>query len=135
MSLQGTLNFGHGFDEPLHFGQNRFLTPIQIDITIIMNWRKMCIRDRDKIRCLTQQRDYARTHQKIVEIPVEKPVLYEKCEACDRTDYQNAKAKYETQKERLAGQYKAKTDVYKRQVYSIQGTSSSNHGRYGQRNL
>ena len=35
----------------------------------------------DKIRCLTQQRDYARTHQKIVEIPVEKPVLYEKCEA------------------------------------------------------
>ena len=63
----------------------------------------------DKIRCLTQQRDYARTHQKIVEIPVEKPVLYEKCEACDRTDYQNAKAKYETQKERLAGQYKAKT--------------------------
>ena len=41
----------------------------------------------DKIRCLTQQRDYARTHQKIVEIPVEKPVLYEKCEACDRTDF------------------------------------------------
>ena len=35
MSLQGTLNFGHGFDEPLHFGQNRFLTPIQIDITIL----------------------------------------------------------------------------------------------------
>lgn len=31
----------------------------------------------DKIRCLTQERDYARTHQKIVEIPVEKPVLYE----------------------------------------------------------
>ena len=42
----------------------------------------------DKIRCLTQQRDYARTHQKIVEIPVEKPVLYEKCEACNRTAYQ-----------------------------------------------
>ncbi len=35
MSLQGTLNFGHGFDEPLHFGQNRFLTPIQIDITFL----------------------------------------------------------------------------------------------------
>ena len=62
----------------------------------------------DKIRCLTQQRDYARTHQKIVEIPVEKPVLYKKCEACDRTAYQNEKAKYGTQKERLAGQYKAK---------------------------
>ena len=41
MSLQGTLNFGHGFDEPLHFGQNRFLTPIQIDITIIMNLMKI----------------------------------------------------------------------------------------------
>ncbi len=24
MSLQGTLKFGHGFDEPLYFGQNRF---------------------------------------------------------------------------------------------------------------
>ena len=29
----------------------------------------------DKICYLTQERDYARTHQKIVEIPVEKPVL------------------------------------------------------------
>ena len=63
----------------------------------------------DKICYLTQERDYARTHQKIVEIPVEKPVLYEKCEACNRTAYQNAKARYETQKEQLAGQYKAKT--------------------------
>ena len=41
MSLQGTLNFGHGSDEPLYFGQNRFLTPIQIDIKIKMNWRKL----------------------------------------------------------------------------------------------
>ena len=73
----------------------------------------------DKIRCLTQQRDYARTHQKIVEIPVEKPVLYEKCEACDRTDYQNAKAKYETQKERLAGQYKAKTVMFQTTLLGV----------------
>ena len=36
MSLQGTLNFGHGSDDPLYFGQNRFLTPIQIDIKIKM---------------------------------------------------------------------------------------------------
>ena len=35
MSLQGTLNFGHGSDDPLYFGQNRFLTPIQIDIMIL----------------------------------------------------------------------------------------------------
>ena len=73
----------------------------------------------NKIRCLTQQRDYARTHQKIVEIPVEKPVLYEKCEACDRTDYQNAKAKYETQKERLAGQYKAKTVMFQTTLFLL----------------
>ena len=73
----------------------------------------------DKIRCLTQQRDYARTHQKIVEIPVEKPVLYEKCEACDRTAYQNEKAKYETQKERLAGQYKAKTVIFQTTLFLL----------------
>lgn len=36
MSLQGTLNFGHGSDAPLYFVQNRFLTPIQIDIKIKM---------------------------------------------------------------------------------------------------
>ena len=62
---------------------------------------------------------YARTHQKIVEIPVEKPVLYEKCEACDRTAYQNAKAKYETQKERLAGQYKAKTVMFQTTLFLL----------------
>ena len=73
----------------------------------------------NKIRCLTQQRDYARTHQKIVEIPVEKPVLYEKCEACNRTAYQNAKAKYETQKERLAGQYKAKTVMFQTTLFLL----------------
>ena len=73
----------------------------------------------DKIRCLTQQRDYARTHQKIVEIPVEKPVPYEKCEACDRTAYQNEKAKYETQKERLAGQYKAKTVMFQTTLFLL----------------
>lgn len=37
MSLQGTLNFGHGSDDSLYLGQNRFLTPIQIDIKIKMN--------------------------------------------------------------------------------------------------
>ena len=72
-----------------------------------------------KICYLTQERDYARTHQKIVEIPVEKPVLYEKCEACNRTAYQNAKAKYETQKERLAGQYKAKTVMFQTTLFLL----------------
>ena len=73
----------------------------------------------DKICYLTQERDYARTHQKIVEIPVEKPVPYEKCEACDRTAYQNEKAKYETQKERLAGQYKAKTVMFQTTLFLL----------------
>ena len=41
MSLQETLNFGHGTDKTLHLGQDRFLTPIQIDITIKMNWGKL----------------------------------------------------------------------------------------------
>lgn len=65
----------------------------------------------DKICYLTQERDYARTHQKIVEIPVEKPVLYEKCEACNRTAYQNAKAKYETQKSDLQDSIKQNGNV------------------------
>ena len=73
----------------------------------------------DKICYLTQERDYARTHQKIVEIPVEKPVLYEKCEACNRTAYQNAKARYETQKEQLAGQYKAKTVMFQTTLFLL----------------
>ena len=49
----------------------------------------------DKIRCLTQQRD------------------------CDRTDYQNAKARYETQKEQLAGQYKAKTVMFQTTLFLL----------------
>ena len=58
----------------------------------------------DKIRCLTTG---LRTHQKIVEIPVEKPIFYKKCEACDRTAHQNAKA--DTKHKRATpGQYKAK---------------------------
>ena len=62
----------------------------------------------NKIRCLTQQRDYARTHQKIVEIPVEKPVLYERCQNCNRKAYQKAKAWYEHQRNGLEKQYMAK---------------------------
>ncbi len=62
----------------------------------------------DKIRCLTQQRDYARTHQKIVEIPVEKPVLYEKCESCDRTAYQNEKRDTKHKKSDLPDSIKQK---------------------------
>ena len=38
MSLQGTLNFGHGSDEPLYFVQNRFLTPIQSKRKILLRY-------------------------------------------------------------------------------------------------
>ena len=34
-----------------------------------------------------QEKCYAQTHQKMVEIPVEKKVPYEKCKKCDRTAY------------------------------------------------
>lgn len=34
---------------------------------------------RDKQRQAEQERDYALSHQKKVEIPIEKPVLYQKC--------------------------------------------------------
>ena len=33
-----------------------------------------------------QAKRYAQTHQKTVEVPVEKKVPYEKCDNCDRTD-------------------------------------------------
>lgn len=44
-----------------------------------------------------------------MEIPVEKPVLYEKCRNCDRRAYQKAKERYERQRNGLEKQYKAKT--------------------------
>ena len=40
---------------------------------------------RDKQRQAEQERDYALSHQKKVEIPVEKPVLYQKCGNCNQT--------------------------------------------------
>ena len=39
----------------------------------------------DKLRQAEQERDYALSHQKKVEIPVEKPVLYQKCGNCKQT--------------------------------------------------
>ena len=67
---------------------------------------------RDKQRQAEQERDYALSHQKKVEIPVEKPVLYQKCGNCNLTAYLKAKEKYDTQREKLAGRYKTKTAMY-----------------------
>lgn len=55
------------------------------------------------------EKEYALTHQKKVEIPVEKPVLYEKCRNCDRKAYQQAKERYEHQRNGLEKKYRAKT--------------------------
>ena len=48
---------------------------------------------RDKLRQAEQERDYAFSHQKKAEIPVEKPVLYQKCQNCNQTAYLKAKEK------------------------------------------
>lgn len=63
----------------------------------------------DKLRQAEQERDYSISHQKKVGIPVEKPVLYQKCGNCNQTAYLKAKEKYDTQREKLAGRYKTKT--------------------------
>ena len=63
----------------------------------------------DKLQQAEWEKEYALMHQKKVEIPVEKPVLYEKCRNCDRRAYQQAKERYEHQKNGLKKRYKAKT--------------------------
>lgn len=74
---------------------------------------------RDKQRQAEQERDYAISHQKKVEIPVEKPVLYQKCGNCNQTAYLKAKERYDTQREKLAGRYKAKTAMYEALMFLL----------------
>ena len=74
---------------------------------------------RDKQRQAEQERDYALSHQKKVEIPVEKPVLYQKCGNCKQTAYQKAKEKYDMQREKLAGRYKTKTAMYEALMFLL----------------
>ena len=62
----------------------------------------------DKLRQAEREKEYALTHQKKVEIPVEKPVLYERCRNCDRRASQQAKERYEYQRNGLEKKYKAK---------------------------
>ena len=63
----------------------------------------------DKLQQAEQEKEYVLTHQKKVEIPVEKPVLYERCQNCDHKAYQQAKERYEHQRNGLEKEYKAKT--------------------------
>ena len=74
---------------------------------------------RDKQRQAEQERDYALSHQKKVEIPVEKPVLYQKCGNCKQTAYLKAKEKYDMQREKLAGRYKTKTVMYEALMFLL----------------
>ena len=74
---------------------------------------------RDKQRQAEQERDYALSHQKKVEIPVEKPVLYQKCGNCKQTAYLKAKEKYYMQREKLAGRYKTKTAMYEALMFLL----------------
>ena len=62
----------------------------------------------DKLRQAEREKEYALSHQQKVEIPVEKPVLYERCRNCDRKAYQQAKERYEHQRNGLEKKYKAK---------------------------
>ena len=73
----------------------------------------------DKQRQAEQERDYALSHQKKVEIPVEKPVLYQKCGNCKQTAYLKAKEKYDMQREKLAGRYKTKTAMYEALMFLL----------------
>lgn len=79
----------------------------------------------DKLRQAEQERDYAVSHQKKVEIPVEKPVLYQKCGNCKQTAYLKAKERYDTQREKLAGRYKAKTVMYEALMFLLIWYSAS----------
>lgn len=73
----------------------------------------------DKLRQAEQERDYALSHQKKVELPVEKPVLYQKCQNCNQTAYLRAKEKYDMQREKLSGRYKAKTVMYEALMFLL----------------
>ena len=54
----------------------------------------------------------SQTHQKTVEVAVEKKVPYEKCEKCDCTAYQKAKEKCDNRKSQLEKKYKNMTVGY-----------------------
>ena len=79
----------------------------------------------DKLRQAEQERDYALSHQKKVEISVEKPVLYQKCQNCNQTAYLKTKERYDTQREKMAGRYKAKTAMYEALIFLLIWYSAS----------
>ena len=73
----------------------------------------------DKLQQAEQEKEYVLTYQKKVEIPVEKPVLYQKYQNCNQTAYLKAKERYDTQREKLAGRYKTKTVMYEALMFLL----------------
>ena len=65
-----------------------------------------------KYEKMEQEKLYAQTYQKTVEVAVEKKVPYEKCEKCDRTAYQKAKEKCDNRKSQLEKKFKNMTTGY-----------------------
>lgn len=54
-------------------------------------WSELTIESlQDKLRAAEEAREYAETHQKIVRVPVEKKVPYEKCRKCHKGLYDTA---------------------------------------------
>ena len=66
-----------------------------------------------------QAKRYAQTHQKTVEVAVEKKVPYEKCENCDRTAFQKAKEKCDNRKIQLEKKYKNMTAGYESVLFLL----------------
>ena len=66
-----------------------------------------------------QAKRYAQTHQKTVEVPVEKKVPYEKCDNCGRTAYQKAKEKCDNRKIQLEKKYKQMTTGYESLMFLL----------------
>ena len=60
-----------------------------------------------------------------IEIPVEKPILYQKCGNCNQTAYLKAKKRYDTQREKLVGRYKTKTVMYEALMFLLIWYSAS----------
>lgn len=66
-----------------------------------------------------QEKLYAQTHQRTVEVAVEKKLPYEKCEKCDRTAYQKEKEKYDSRKNQLEKKHKNMTVAYESIVFLV----------------
>ena len=92
---------------------------LQSEIEKTLTAKELIEECQDKLRQAEQERDYALSHQKKVEIPVEKPVLYQKCVNCNQTAYLKAKEKYDAQREKLAGRYKTKTAMYEALMFLL----------------